>query len=90
MTLRELISKLHTSTRVIIHKDGEDVELTPRIMANCGTRPVLEIGIVGEAEIGEETDRKTGEPEHVWLHVSIGEEMNGILFGSAGNRGCSV
>ena len=90
MILRELIAKLHTSTRVIIHKDGEDVELTPRILANCGARPVLEIGIVGAAEIGEETERKPGEPEAVWLHVTIDEEKHGLLFGPAANCGCGV
>lgn len=83
MTLRDLIAKLHTSTRVIIHKDGEDVELTTRILANCGTRSVLEIGIVGAAEIGEETERKPGEPEPVWLHVTIDEGKPGMLFAPA-------
>lgn len=83
MTLRELIAKLHTSTRVIIHKDGEDVELTPRILANCGERSVLEIGIIGAAEIGEETERKPGEPEPVWLHVTIDEKKPGVLFAPA-------
>ena len=77
MILNELVSKLHSSTKVLIHKDGEDVELTPRILANCGKNEVLEIGIIGESmvDIGDRggvEPKTTGEPEMTWLHVTIG------------------
>lgn len=77
MILKDLASKLHSSTKVLIHKDGEDVELTPRIVANYGCHEVLEIGIVGESmvDIGDHGNadvKTTGEPEMTWLHVTLG------------------
>lgn len=77
MILNELVSKLHSSTKVLLHKDGEDVELTPRILANCGKNEVLEIGIIGESMVdigdhGEVEAKATGEPEMTWLHVTLG------------------
>lgn len=77
MILNELVSKLHSSTKVLLHKDGEDVELTPRILANCGKHEVLEIGIIGESMVdigdhGEVEAKTTGEPEMTWLHVTLG------------------
>ena len=52
MNLNHLVSKLHTSTKVLIHADGEDLELTPRLLANKGMCEVLEIGIV-EGTMGD-------------------------------------
>lgn len=80
MILNDLVSKLHSSTKVLIHKAGEDMELTPRILANHGRYEVLEIGIVGEsmvdiADNGHVEARTSGEPEMTWLHVMIGEPV---------------
>lgn len=80
MILNDLVSKLHSSTKVILHRDGEDVELTPRILANFGRHEVLEIGIIGESmvDIGDRGGveaKITGEPEMTWLHVTIGEPV---------------
>lgn len=94
MNLNHLVSKLHTSTKVIIHTDGEDVELTPRILANKGTCEVLEIGIIGESMVdigdhGEVEVKTTGEPEMTWLHVTIGAELaSGFLAGYV--NGCKA
>ena len=92
MVLNELVSKLHSSTKVLLHKDGEDVELTPRILANCGKHEVLEIGIIGESMVdigdhGEVEAKTTGEPEMTWLHVTIGG-CGGFLAGFT--NGCSA
>lgn len=78
MNLNHLVSKLHTSTKVLIHADGEDLELTPRMLANKGICEVLEIGIVGESMVdigdrGEVNVKTAGEPEMTWLHVTIGK-----------------
>ena len=93
MNLNHLVSKLHTSTKVIIHTDGEDVELTPRILANKGMCEVLEIGIVGEGmvdigENGEAEAKTTGEPEMTWLHVTIGGKMSDLVNYVASGCGC--
>lgn len=76
MILNELVSKLHSSTKVLLHRDGEDVELTPRILANYGRHEVMEIGIIGESMVdigdhGEAEAKTTGEPEMTWLHVTL-------------------
>ena len=93
MILNELVSKLHSSTKVLLHKDGEDVELTPRILANCGKHEVLEIGIVGESMVdigdhGEVEAKTTGEPEMTWLHVTLGGVAPSLLTGLGGLSGC--
>ena len=93
MILNELVSKLHSSTKVLLHKDGEDVELTPRILANHGKREVLEIGIVGEsmvdiADDGHVEARAAGEPEMTWLHVTLGGVAPSLLTGLGGLSGC--
>ena len=94
MNLNHLVSKLHTSTKVIIHTDGDDVELTPRILANKGMCEVLEIGIVGESMVdigdrGEVNVRTAGDPEMTWLHVTIGEPV-GIWTEIASDCGCKA
>ena len=93
MNLNHLVSKLHTSTKVIIHTDGEDVELTPRILANKGMCEVLEIGIIGEGMVdigdhGEVEAKTTGEPEMTWLHVTIGKELPTGGFNIGFANGC--
>lgn len=92
MILNELVSKLHSSTKVILHRDGEDVELTPRILANYGRHEVLEIGIIGESMVdigdhGEVEAKTTGEPEMTWLHVTLGG-YSAFLAGFT--NGCSA
>lgn len=92
MILNELVSKLHSSTKVLLHKDGEDVELTPRMMANYGRNEVLEIGIIGEsmADIGDHGEveaKTTAEPEMTWLHVTLGG-CSAFLAGYV--NGCSA
>lgn len=94
MNLNHLVSKLHTSTKVLIHADGEDLELTPRLLANKSMCEVLEIGIVGESMVdigdrGEVNVKTAGEPEMTWLHVTIGEP-SGFLAGFASDCGCKA
>ena len=94
MNLNHLASKLHTSTKVLIHADGEDLELTPRLLANKGMCEVLEIGIVGESMVdtgdrGEVNGKNAGEPEMTWLHVTIGDHV-GIWTGIASASGCKA
>lgn len=71
MTLTNLASILHTSTNVIVHLGGDDVELTTRILANHGMREVIEIGIVGEPPAAKEGE--TVEPGMTWLHVTLAD-----------------
>ena len=88
MILNELVSKQNSNMKVILYRNGEDVALTPRILANCGRHEVLEIGIIGEsmvdiADNGYVEARTTGKQEMPGLHVMIGEPvtLTGIFNG---------
>lgn len=80
MNLNHLVSKLHMSTKVLIHADGEDLELTPQLLAQKGMCEVLEMGIIGESmvdvgENGAAEAKAAGELERMWLHVTIGKPL---------------
>lgn len=95
MNLNHLVSKLHTSTKVLIHADGEDLELTPRMLSNKGMCEVLEIGIIGESMVdvgdrGEVAVKTAGEPEMTWLHVTIGGPLPELANYIASGFGCKA